>query len=334
MMHLWDLPGDLRITFNLEACRCLRAKLSENGWYQKAQHLYSPLGMDWSDRDRPGYNPHGHLRSLPVSSLEELSRKTKVPLDQLEGEITALFRSSSVRGNLGPFPIKVDENYAWLAGLWFSCGGFYARERQVRFRVERGVAEEVKRVAGNIGCQATISNYIQYEARLSRAIIILPGSMYEIFKKLGLPDEIKGFHASLRKGRNPAAREQDLTVPNFVKKEPRMRRAFVEGYMNGSKLAIWRYNKQVECFGKMVTAHVTGVDVRFVCPNRRQLFKFANFVIAVLRRASFKGTVHQITQRTGRNLNYGYTITKKDYIRTLFRDFKIVKPSAQRVLEG
>ena len=333
-MRVWDFPDDFKVHFAEDDRAAIARSLSAHGFF--GTPLYRKLRRTTHRGDGPGVWPGG----VDVSSLREICRITGVSPADMEAKVVRVFKLSADKSLSGPFPLRLGQDWAWFAGLFFSCGTFVerdraggARERSVVFRIDASVLDVLKSRAAASGVSGwTLSSYMQYQNKtFAKARAIMPNPFYQVLVALGLPHVFRAGRKA--GGRKTSTREAKLSIPRFVLRGgPQLRRAFVEGYLNGTKFQAWNYRKIEKRSGSAVRTQARGADVRFLSTSERDCRDFAAFVMQVLNDHGVTGSVRR-THAGRKKFCLGYIVTSPWAVDALFREFDLHRENV-KVLEG
>ncbi len=331
---LREFAPDFRVHFTEEARARMQSDLAARGHYEGP--LYKRLRKTTHRGRDPGVWPG----SMKIGSLRLLAEQTGEPLEYVESHVVRIFKLSADKSLSGPFPREVDGDWAWLMGLFFSCGTVSERdndrrnEHQVHYKVDVTVLPELLEVAAKAGLRyATESGYISRQNKTFEKVrVLLPSPAYDAMARLGLPHVVRSTPIFKGGGRRRASRDVNLRVPDFVRHgDAEIRRRFVEGYMNGTKFQAWNW-RRLEHRGKHAfRVHSAGADVRFLATSEGQAKDFADFTVRVLNDNGVVGTLRRMhTER--KNVCYGYHVSNPFSVDALLTKFRLFRETTRRSL--
>jgi hypothetical protein len=350
---IWDFPDYMRVTLAEDARLRLISELAYQGLFAKPpyhnlrKHVTPHPGRKTDRSNVPG--------GVTIRRLKQAMDAARISPDEMEQHICAVYGNSIERGLHGPFPVAPNEDWAFLAGLWYSGGTWLhrdrktkskadlARERSVRYRIDKTVAPRLMEIGGRIGCLPVDSKYLMpakyfqktyLKNHWARAHVIFPQPVYHVLRKFGLPPPIVGTNKGLRKGSTVVtsvgrqqARSAHLQVPDFVKHDPRLSRAFAEGYMNGPKFAAWRYRNP-----KNTNWWDTGAHIGCFAPTDAQCLEFAGWLGEVIKREGVPGNVWKTGTTAGsQNRRWHFVVSGVENTRKLLSTFRIDREHVQRL---
>lgn len=230
VIRVFDLPLNLKAQLHEDARAWLQRGVADAGHYMG--HYYKALRK--SSHRGPEKSPHAPSQTLQC--LKEIAALTGRSLDEIEAGITALHGGIVEHQLLAPFPKQLNEDWAWLVGLYASAGAGMQRERQVRFRVDLDVAPAVQARLLRIGCFSTLTPQPGAHGR-RKAILLMPRPFHAALATIGIPMEGE----KLGPGRGRAARHERIQVPDWCLSTATRRHAFVEGFLNGRIQCTWSH---------------------------------------------------------------------------------------------
>lgn len=309
-----------------------------------AERLYAK--KDWHGPDRPQVE---HRPFISVKEFHKVHKITGFPLDEMEQNVIEVRNhwSGHVEFPMN-FPVTANEDWAWLFGLWFSCGGLITRtrygsgprhsgfkfeERRVRFRVDTRVYEEkVKPLLSRIAYAPSLRElyYVKQGHRHKldrnrrvgvgnqpRKVFFLVRPFREIMEKFGLPTVQP---KQPRKGGKVPGRRFGLVIPDWIKNNAKNLHAFIEGYSNGSQLGSSFYTHDKK--GHLVR----NVELRFAGAEEKETHAFLESFREHLAKLGISTYLHRIPKPTSPFTWLGLWIINQTSLNRFYEEFDIRRP--------
>jgi len=342
MGHGWKKPH--RREFVVEKDVKLIAFSAGHPYHKIAERLYAK--KDWHGPDRPMVE---HRPFITIKEFQKVHKVTGLPLEEMEQNVIEIRNhwSGHVEFPMS-FPVTANEDWAWLFGLWFSCGGLITRtrygsgprhegfrfeERSVRFRVDTRVYEEkVKPLLSRIAYTPPLTEvYYVKKGQLHkmdrnrragvgnqpRKIFTLVRPFREIMEKFGLPT-IQPKQAG--KGGKIPNRRFGLILPDWIKNDSKNLHAFIEGYSNGSQLGSSFYTHDKK--GHIVR----NVELRFAGAEEKETYAFLEPFREHLAKLGISTYFHRIPKPTSSFTWLGLWIINQASLNRFYEEFDIRRP--------
>ncbi len=242
------------------------------------------------------------------------------------------------------FPVVANEDWAWMLGLWYSCGGLITRGREgkggywseelsVRYSVDKQVFHGkivpiLRRIAyvPNLGktwyenkgiTHKLDRNKIKGLRAKPRGHFTLVRPVREVMEKFGLP-LIRDRKKQTRKGRKYAFRIMYQSVPEWIRASESCSHAFIEGFLNGTQI------------GSEFRTRPRGirrtVELRFGGLVKEDVETFCAFFAKTLTKMGIPGYTHHLIKTTTKAYWLGYLIHDSVSLCRLFEKFDIARP--------
>jgi len=320
--------------------------LREGHPYHKiAERLYPK--KDWHGSDRPLVE---HRPFVNIKEFQKIHEVTGLPLEEMEQNVIEVRNHWAGHAEFPmKFPVIANEDWAWLLGLWFSCGGLITRarptkggylteERLVRYRVDVRVFErKVKPILERIGHTRHLTEVWYIKKGITHPIdknrrkgvgntpkkfFTLLRPVREILEKFGLPTEIPDQRHKV--GSKYSIRKYHFVVPPWVKRNKGHTHAFIEGYLNGGTVGS---NFRVANKEKGRNFLRRTVEIRFGAFNPKESEDFHNLFERFLTKIGITGYRHKISHlKTSQLCWRGYLIHNSKALRLLYEVFDVQKP--------
>lgn len=172
--------------------------------------------------------------SYPIEKCPYLARKIGMSLGEL-GKHVIEIHSGSAKIFKGPFPIKVNQDYAFLMGLFYSAGGI--GKNALRFSVDAPVMDYLLTLKKGLREKGTLRSG-WHKGRLNDDLkrrICYSQVMFDLLKAFGLKTAPSFNLGKKNFGKYVPSRYLVCDIPSWVKRNERFMHYFVEGYANGMK---------------------------------------------------------------------------------------------------
>lgn len=337
--HGWKKPH--AVEYDAEIDAKLIAHREGHPYHKIAERLYPEFEWHGEGRSRTPHKPF-----ISIKQFKTVHKVTGIPLEEMEKNVTEV--RNHYCGHLEiamTFPVTTNRDWAWLFGLWYSCGGLITRkrkgiggyvieERSVRLSVDRRVFDEkVKQILERICYVPKLNDrwYIRkgMDHKLDknrrkgvgnqpRKELILVRPIREIMEKFGLAKKYPS--QKHRVGAKYSSRRFHILVPGWVKENEENTHAFIEGYINGGTIG--------SDFRKDVDGYLTRVvEIRFGGFKRKEVYQLYEFFEAFLAKKDISGSYHILHHRQMEKLIWcGYTIYRNSSLSRLYEEFDIRRP--------
>jgi hypothetical protein len=325
-----------------------KVKLISHSWGHKdglhkiGERLYSE--RDWHGRER---SMTVHKPYITLEELRTVQRVTKIPKQELEASIVSARNRHSLLEVSMKFPVKANEDWAWLFGYYFASGslttrdrvgkdGYPSEEREVRFRVEQRVYEKkLVPILQRVGYVPKMTP-IWYEkygghkldkqrrkgtGNKPRKLLVLPRVIREVMEHFGLyTDYARQAPIGVQSaGRLLDWRKIKANFPSWIMQTRILKHAFIEGFMNGGQTS-----SQFRAEDKGI---VRMVELRVGTVTQQETEKLIDFFRQELKTYGITGTVHRLKHREPEKVYWlGYQIYSHEALARLFESFDIQQP--------
>jgi len=342
MGYGWKKPHQRE--FTVEKDVKLIALREGHPYHKIAERLYPKT--DWHGSDRPVVE---HKPFVSIKEFLKIHEITGLPLEEMEQNVIEVRNHWSGHVEFPMrFPVIANDDWAWLFGLWFSCGGLITRtrygsgprhegfqfeERSVRIRADVRVFEEkVKPLLSRIAYVANLTSpwYMKHGGHkidqnkrkgvgnVPRKIFFLVRPVREIMEKFGLPTESRNQRS--KRGCRIPSRRFKLIIPDWILSNKENMHSFIEGCVNGSQVGSWFHRAKGD-------THLSkGVEIRVSGEDEQQALDFLGALEEHLHSLGITGTFHILPKYTSPFFWFGYHIFRKSSLSKFYEMFDIRRP--------
>ena len=332
-VHVWDLHPSTYVHFDEYVRGQIHAPRFglHTPLYQRIRRRKMYLRKRKGSEKRVGVPCKG--RPVPIRYFQELARKLSLPRSVLETHID--YVKAAMPGNAAilplRFPLEPTVAHAFLAGLWQSCGGILARERDqtMRFSVEPEVvsyllsSDFVAQVGESprVGARSGMMNRMKTEkwprkvlaVHYCRTIL----SIMQTLLQMNPREQKRGVRRG-KAGRYIGFRELNNRIPDWVSSNPGFIHAYVEGYLSSNKMQVWACHSSQRLIISM------NIGVRFNGVSKETTRRLAETVSAHLHRHGVVGRLRSVVLSKYHRLNHlEYCISSAESYRNLIGQFHV-----------
>lgn len=346
VVHLDDLYYDLKVKVDPFIREKVRAPI-----FNIRERLYRQIRRKTQYCRINGWNSPKtkkvKIRGMPITIEEALEVCTRLKMARRDFEThIECIKSGSAYGAKTlerSLPIKGDEDFAFLIGLFHGCGGinFRGRDPMIRFNVDPDVAEELVRIGRRVGelprvygpSHLRVISSSGQEYRRKRIQVSFSRTVESVLVGLGVQKPINKPWASsigphgIHGGRVLALRDYKSDIPSWISSKSNFLRSYVEGYLNSLKLQSFLYGRAVnrqesrKCYfeGQML--------IRFAGVDEESVKKRMTTVLSFLRSCGITGDIKR--NRLGlkrRLIEFEYCVFNYESIKALASSFRILAP--------
>lgn len=285
-----------------------------------------------------------HQPYVTMPQIRLIHAKTSIAYSDIEKAVTRVRVCGSGLSWPISLPVHVNNDWAFLIGLWFSAGGYTSRKREgrceeylVRYAVDKRPYDElVEPIRARLGYKPTDltkPSYVNWESghKLDahkwrqfgsepRGFFKLHRPFREILLKFGLPDPDEVKLAKQNRGGRSAFRQYSKKrIPRWILGDVEYSHAFIEGYLNGPSTASQFCPTPKRDINRLVEPRFRGVDIE-------EVNGFYNFFADYLSKRGISGYTHinfKHGHLTGVTHEIGYLIHNNESLKRLYEQFNI-----------
>ncbi len=319
-IHLFDLPENYRCSMTKEFKNYCKSNFRKTPGYSR-NPAYRSLTNDINSRSNSRV-------TLSIKSLKEVQRIVGIDVTYIENNVVSICIPHSQREYYFKFPIQIDKNWAFLMGMFHSCGGFSTKYRRldVRFAVEHPVAKELTLICKNMGI---ITKYLINYTRpkwlpnvkyLRKKDTVSCGRfVLEIFFMIGLER-----HDTVRSGEGRYASNRHLQskIPDWIASS-KLIHHFIEGYIAGYTGQSFITKRSDDLRG--VHSVSGGIHIRFLGDSDKNVISYSQPIIKYLESLGITG--HWRKHCCPGVIKYNLYIHSRNSLQLFYNQFRIIKPS-------
>lgn len=295
----------------------------------KAKDKFFKRLWGWSRYTRKDHDNGAFIRYSDIQ--ENILNKTNVSWWFIEENVIGFRKGSCGKELKTRLPIESDKWWAKLMGFYWSSGGHWYRKRGtnteaiLRFNVDDAVIPMLHEIAEHIGDRPYEVTYIPVYAgphktqtlrSRVRQPILFSAATLEVLKQFGIPDppENRG------SGRRAAARNYDVSLPNWIRENDEYMHGFIESYVNGMRGHSMMHSR-------VPRGIVCQVLIRFVGNKEKEVKEFAEAFRDWFLKHGVTGYFRKMPDnRDKETLRYELIIHKKEGLFFVFNKFNIQRP--------
>jgi hypothetical protein len=263
---------------------------------------------------------------ITVAQALESANRLGIPVEEFEKHVRYIKKGPSPNSTIfnSSLPIRGNQSWAFLIGVYLAAGGFRSRAKDpgLRLLADSGLAKKLQEIGSAIGEVPHIYEregwykHSQLGQIQHKRLIVYFSQITEcIMGQLG----VQFPRVKMSAGRKLASREFAQEIPSWITENESLMHSFVEGYLNTQKVATACYRTIRR--GSILPPVARALMVRFLGIDRVVTESFARAVSNYLNSIGITGYFRFL--RKQRCYCFEYLIHSKESIKKLSESFDI-----------